>query len=210
MSQNYFAIPPTSVSDESFERIWEFDRQNSTIAIGWGKTGELAGMTKEEIASAYDTGYPDRAENKYKRASDLKNICTFYLDINQGDIIIARKGLTDIIGIGKVTRTAFYDKDLSTVRNDPYDHATPHFIGVDWVSTGRHSLKGRIRSQSTVRQIYEEEYDSYGISIKDGLQSEDPSNEIEFSREGILETFIVEHLDEVFGNKYELYEDEIS
>lgn len=69
-------------------------------------------------------------EARTKRAGDASMLWTFSRSVALGDVLIARKGLREIVGIGAVTRVYYHDLDAEA------EDDGPHRVGVDWVWTG--------------------------------------------------------------------------
>lgn len=124
----YWVIAPyDSTKTQIFEKVWEYDLSNGTIAVGWKELGDVSGMSKSELESKYKEVY-GKIDNK-----DINAIWGFYHEISIGDIIIARKGRKKIIGIGTVISKPFYNEEMGKERvayltEDFY----PNFLRVKW------------------------------------------------------------------------------
>jgi len=138
-------------------------------------------------------------------------MCNFWHEINEGDIIIARKGRKIIASIGKVTKTAFYNESMGNERiGSTPNYAYSNFIGVEWDNNVK-----EIRFPSIVfslQTIYEISSDKFNYLIKGELPSEKEEEgvveETEFVMEKYLEEFIISNFKKIFGDKLELYIDD--
>ena len=108
---NYFKIAPG-------EQAWDWQRQKKqrSIGIGWNDLGDLSRLEFHQVRELIK-------KSKYTR-SIFKQFTNF-LSIKKGDIIIANKGMSKIVGIGKVIGEYQYKQDE--------DHA--HTFPVEWIYT---------------------------------------------------------------------------
>jgi MoxR-like ATPase len=67
------------------------------------------------------------------KSGDSLTLWTFSRDVAVGDILVARRGLKTIIGLGRVTRLYFYAAEAD-------EHDGPHRLGVEWFWTGAMQL----------------------------------------------------------------------
>jgi len=87
----YWKIAPGEKASD-----WEFQKKMGITAIGWNELGDLTGVPIEDVH--------ERIRDKFQ--SSIANVgpqFKNFLSIKQGDIIIANKGMSKIVGIGKVT-----------------------------------------------------------------------------------------------------------
>ena len=95
---------------------WDECRENACIVIGWEEIGDLLQYrTEEDVRTALGV-LPG------KRSQDAKSIWYFTRHVSEGDIIVANKGRTAVVGIGVVTGGYFQDPSL------PMHNARP----VEW------------------------------------------------------------------------------
>ena len=125
---NYWAIAPwPNDNDQIFEQVWAYDREHGTIAIRWHQLGDLAGLSRSQIEQRYVYHY------KRESAQSVQMLYTFYNKIAIGDVIIARRGRYFCIGIGRVTREAYYDLEQARERlNGLSTDLSTNFIEVNW------------------------------------------------------------------------------
>lgn len=166
----YWVIAPmeSTTPEELFQTAWEYDKRHGTIAVGWHthtQDGEsllsdkvlhkqtLAILTHVNCASFGDF---QRNFRVLKEQGEIgwgprapKMIWEFHRDIQRGDKVIARRGLNTILGIGTVTKTAYYDftKGIarigtsSPIPDTHYAYFRPRFIEINWEHTGKFSAK---------------------------------------------------------------------
>ena len=83
----------------------------------------------------------------------------FLHDIQVGDGVIARKGTSEIVGVGTVSKSAFHDMNLGQERVGPGHDNKPNFIGVAWQKTGRIMASSSL-ARTTVVEVDEARYAS--------------------------------------------------
>lgn len=101
---------------------WELMCELGLMGIGWSKLGDLSNYKnldeknfKKEIKSKLDENYPIGKESS--RKNTLKALYEFANKIKIGDMVLAMKGTTKILGYGEVKSDYFYDtsKDSDTI-----------------------------------------------------------------------------------------------
>lgn len=125
---NYWIIAPGTNAAK-----WDEYSKNGEIGIGWDELGPLSNYKKiEQVRDKYlEIWHPDNKDF----ASDAPNqIWNFYKNIQIGDVIIARKGVKQIIGLGKVTSDYFYDD-----KRDEFFHLRK----VNWEKIGEWPYPGQ-------------------------------------------------------------------
>lgn len=125
---NYWIIAPGTNAAK-----WDEYSKSGEIGIGWDELGPLSNYKKiEQVRDKYlEIWHPDNKDF----ASDAPNqIWNFYKNIQIGDIIIARKGVKQIIGLGKVTSDYFYDD-----KRDEFFHLRK----VNWEKIGEWPYPGQ-------------------------------------------------------------------
>ena len=102
----YWVIAPyDSTKKKIFDVVWNYDKSNGTIAVGWGQLGDIlnSNLPHEEYVIKYEQLYPNGS------TYDRDSFWRFYKEISPGDTIIARKGRKEILAIGTVAARAYYD-----------------------------------------------------------------------------------------------------
>jgi predicted Mrr-cat superfamily restriction endonuclease len=151
--RRYWVIAPyDSNKEELFEAAWNYDLKNGTIAIGWEEVGDVQNIDDEELK---------RRINKLPSGYEVKDpsyvfACfhKFYREISVGDIVIARRGVKQIIGIGEVTKTAYYDikQGEMRVRREKAEWIGTHFINVKWKESVA-DLKDYMLARDTIVEV---------------------------------------------------------
>jgi len=163
---NIWVIPPYySEQPERFDIAWGYDQKNDTIAIGWAKIGNpiiyLQANDNQNLIDRLNQSYPLYLEKNLapQYASFIRK---FYFEIKEGDIILARKGLQQIIGVGVVfkknNKTAFFDdtKGKERLANNHEIIASleyyPNFLNVNW-NNGFSLSAGTLRKLENFEKI---------------------------------------------------------
>lgn len=148
----YWVIAPfeSKKSRKVFDRCWEYDRQHGTIAIGWHEIGDPSGLTKPELEERIDQTYPGFP-------GGTQALWHFYNSIEFDDIVIAKRGRNRCIGIGRVTRPAYFDEREGSKRASGYHDNKASFVGVKWEHLGEIWVE-RMFARQTVSQIDEARY----------------------------------------------------
>ena len=61
MEKRYWVIAPySSEESEIFDKTWEYDLNNGTIAIGWAQLGDVSKMSEEELKYKMKVVYPEK------------------------------------------------------------------------------------------------------------------------------------------------------
>jgi len=116
----YWAIAPGEHA-----RLWEDFEQNSIIAIGWDKLGDLSQYPdKESIRKALQQF---EQTDSYK-TNDTLACYNFAYEMKIGDYVFAKKGLDTVIGFGQVTSDYQYDNSRAEYH---------HLRKVKWLSVGQ-------------------------------------------------------------------------
>jgi len=57
----YWVIAPIeSKPPDLFDKVWQFDLANNVISVGWKHLGDVSEMSREELAEAVSSTYPDK------------------------------------------------------------------------------------------------------------------------------------------------------
>ena len=161
--RRYWIIAPYSAEQPViFDKAWGYDLQNGTIAVGWVKIGpsiyDMKDISelRQEFIKVYGKTRPNQS----------RTLWNFIHEISAGDIIIARRGLKKIIGIGEVIEKAFwdYEQGIKRVGYDlesipPGDNfVTGNFLKVKWLNTEEISFDRQVFSLTTTYEINERKY----------------------------------------------------
>ena len=104
--------------------MWKECQRDQTIRLGWNPIGDISKFSnREELTKALQIAY--KKEDSFK--NDSLALWQFVHEVQQGDIVYAKKGLNKIIGRGIVESDYYYDDSLSTYR---------HIRKVKWTHIG--------------------------------------------------------------------------
>ena len=144
----YWIIAPNA-NDELYDAVWRFDLAHNCISIGWVALGDLSTIDLEELRQRVEAAYPERSRRSHQLITNM--VWSFSHEIAQGDVIIARRGLSTLSGVGEVTAPYSFVAG----QNPAVDH--PHFIQVNWKDTPRgKQFKKAQFAQHTVNETTKE------------------------------------------------------
>ena len=187
----HWVIAPmeSTIPDNLFQNAWQHDKQHGTIAAGWpvhtqhGTIISPAGVppaVRGQVSPAEQLAHVDSYEtfedfqahfDDFNEECQLdwgpraaKIVWEFHREIQIGDKVIARHGLSKILGIGTVTKTAYYDWTQAITRlgislpvdDADYFHVRPRFIEVSWEHTGEFPIK--LAWRRSVQEITSEQF----------------------------------------------------
>lgn len=199
----YWIIAPIEARPEDkFDKVWQFDLANDVISIGWSELGDVSAMSKHQLSDAVAAEYPDRPPGTKGLITNM--IWDFYHEISLGDVVIARRGLKTIAGVGKVIGPAKYLPD-----NNP-STSHPNFLSVRWEPLPRDKIFPQITFlRPTITKITEDDYRSLlSIGPTSTLETESNEDYYVFGLEKHLEDFIVSNFRKVFNGRLQIYEDQ--
>jgi len=192
-----------------WEKVWQFNLENSLISIGWKELGDISEHSRDELRKAIEQTYSDSPPNI--RTLYLNMLWSFYHEMASGDIIIARRGRKVIAAIGTVTSSAYYEHERNIKATGPENPYSNH-IGVRWHDAPRGlEFRRMVFGMQTIYEITEDQYRSL-MEQKDepGEEHEDHiQDRAEFVLEKYLEDFIVTNFSKIFGNELELFTDPV-
>ena len=106
-------------------KFWNTFKDNGIVGIGWDEVGDLTGYDeKDDIYSLYVNVYGN--ESKHNMNSKLA-LYEFSKVMKPGDIIIAKRGKSELLGYGKVISDYIFDESRSEFK---------HIRNVEWKKTG--------------------------------------------------------------------------
>ena len=208
MTRNWVIAPYHFDRPEAFEQVWNFDRNNGVIAIGWNM-GDLSDLSPEDIQNRHAEIWQDRSR------VGLNQVLKFWREIQPGDRIIARGGRKKIVGIGTATGPAFYDPRKGAERIgrlviEPYEN----FLPVRWESE-EIEFPDMVFGMLTVYELPNDRFEKLtaGAVYQDEvershdyfLEQDDGDNQAEFVLERYLEEFIVSNFEAVFRSQLFLF-----
>ena len=96
-------------------RMWEECKDSQTMRLGWNPIGDLSEFAnRDELTKALQTAYK-KEDSSFR--NDSLALWQFIHDVQIGDIVYVKKGLSKIIGRGIVEGDYYYDDSLSTYRH---------------------------------------------------------------------------------------------
>ena len=165
--------------------MWDKFYNDGIMAIGWHEVGNLKKFTnKSEIKTKLQNLYNDNASHR----NDVHALWQFANDIQKGDIIFAKKGMAEIVGVGIVESDYNYDID--------YDGHFCHTRKVNWINYGNWPYtKGKLHMKTlTDITVYNELIQN----IKDATDFEDYGEEPEYpeyTRDMFLKDVFIDETD---------------
>jgi hypothetical protein len=150
--RRFWIIPPYANDPEyedRFEEYWRHDTENSKqhcISIGWD-IDDPKGKSVQEIAAMLS------ASGTF--GNNVPHIIfKFMNEIAEGDRVVARKGVSEVIGIGTVTREGFYDSEFCQNLEAAKEDHHKMFLGVRWdPGFQRRKVRERILSHGTLVEL---------------------------------------------------------
>ena len=95
--------------------MWEECKESQTMRLGWNPIGDLSEFAnRDELTKALQIAYK-KEDSSFR--NDSLALWQFIHDVQIGDIVYAKKGLSKIIGRGIVEGDYYYDDSLSTYRH---------------------------------------------------------------------------------------------
>lgn len=118
-SRRYWVFAPGESCDH-----WEECKSEGVMLVGWDEVGNLTQYEdKNSIDAALKKAYPN-GKDSYRK-NDVSTLWYMCRELQVGDVVYARKGLSEILGRGVVTSDYFYDEerdDFCNVRKIRWTH----------------------------------------------------------------------------------------
>jgi 5-methylcytosine-specific restriction protein B len=119
-TKRYWVIAPGDGA-----RKWEEFLKDGIVGIGWDEIGDLNKFnSREELTSVLLNTFPDGSKSQRNNSLALWE---FSKGMQEGDIIIPKRGSSEYLGYGVVTSAYYFDDSKSEFRN---------LRKVNWVKTG--------------------------------------------------------------------------
>lgn len=117
--------------DESFQKVWQYDLKNNTVAIGSSYMGTPIGKTKQELQDQILDKYPRRSASM-----KAQQLWSYFNEVKEGDYIIAKTGLSKVLGLGQVFikegQSSYYSIKKGLKRCGNKDNPHPNILNVLW------------------------------------------------------------------------------
>ena len=157
--------------DRAFNAIWSYDLANRTVAIGSSLIGNPKNKEIKELQRlVIEADISPRPKSAKIKAEQLWD---YYNKVKKGDFIIAKTGLNEVLGIGKVFKkdgnVAFYsiEKGIERCGNNSNQH--PNFLNVEWMDEkmnfGNVNVFRRGRFGLFEKMVVKEHLEIYGKRI---------------------------------------------
>jgi 5-methylcytosine-specific restriction protein B len=125
--------------------LWDICLREGIIAIGWNDLGDLREYNSQaEILAELI----QQSDSKKKPSNNSKACWQFCRDIKKGDVVIARKGIHQILGVGLVTGSYEYNEDLSDFH---------HIHRVQWLLQGNWWYDDNFAQKTLTEVTYNED-----------------------------------------------------
>jgi len=167
-SKRYWTYTPGKNGDK-----WDEFYKQGIMAIGWDELGDLSQFTtKEEIEAELRKL---SGQNESKKTNDALANWQFKHEINIGDIIIAKKGHTVLLGYGEVTSGFKYlsdrkeyrkSRDVKWLMKGEWEMKPPHILSVKTLTD--------ITNYSTSHPNYTYFHD-FALAVMNGEDIDPPS-----------------------------------
>ncbi len=119
-------------------RLWEDCLAGEFICIGWDDVGDLTEFPdKESFRERFGEAYPSTTGHVTRKSNELWTL----MELDPGDIVIANRGTSAVVGIGKVNDTGYVFR--------PEREEYRHTLGVDWFETEERDIEP-VKSWATV------------------------------------------------------------
>jgi len=121
--------------------LWEEQHRDGIIAIGWGHLGDLSRFdSREEIRDRLQ----ELSGSKRRPTNDANACYQFAHEMKPGDVVVAKKGRTQVIGYGRVTSEYRYEAERGEYGN---------VRDVDWQHKGEWTPRERPLVLKTLTEI---------------------------------------------------------
>lgn len=159
-------------------KMWDDCKENNIISIGWDKVGDLSVFdTKNELDIAVDKAFPDDSTTK---TNSKLCLWEFSHEMDEGDIIYAKQGLSTLIGRGTVESGYIYDQTRKTY---------PNIRRVKWTHIGNWDVKSIVGSQLPQKTLTDMSNDAnWRKKIDEAIVNETTSQQITEENEVSIET----------------------
>lgn len=135
---NYWKIAP---GEQAID--WENQKNSGIIGISWKELGDLTGKTHQEVHQKLREIWSHAIANNSPQFRD-------FLSIKEGDIIIANKGKSKVLGIGKVVGPYKFQEDSEF----------PHTFPVDWFDLTERDIPQQNNWFITISSVSSDLYNS--------------------------------------------------
>ena len=107
VAKKAWAIAPWKFGEPIWDDVWQFDYANGFISIGWSWLGNVIGLDEGKIRQIIKVRQPK--DESAQPGFIIRQFSFFHREIKDGHIILARKGLKQIVGLGVVRSDSYFD-----------------------------------------------------------------------------------------------------
>ena len=101
---------PAGAKGATFRKCWQYDLEHGVISIGWN-LGE-APESRQHLAWLWEAyAEPEWRNSDHGIDHGFRMLSYFWFDIEPGDMVIARAGVTKYVGVGEFQGEPYYDQD---------------------------------------------------------------------------------------------------
>ncbi len=117
--------PLVKISTEDMGCSWDVCKQNACVCLGWAGIGDPRELgSEEECRALFEKVYGEQLKHNSgaiaRKASELWTV----VNLQPGDVIVATRGMSTILGVGKVAGPGYEWK--------PDAPKSPHVVHVRW------------------------------------------------------------------------------
>ncbi|WP_217215157.1 McrB family protein [Streptomyces sp. AC550_RSS872] len=123
--------------------LWDECRAGGYIAVGWDDVSDLRSYAdRDDFKAAFAAAYTDAYNGNQSKVSAKANELWKLLGLRPGDLVVANKGTSEVLGVGRVTGDGYvWREDRAEYR---------HTVEVDWDESNGGRLDEPERSWATV------------------------------------------------------------
>jgi len=153
----YARLPPVrfwKIAPGENAEFWEECRAGGYICIGWDALGDLTQYNdRPSLLKAFVRTQPKDNRNKVSEVWRFRHL-------EEGDLIVANRGMKSIVGLGRVKGPYFFNAERSVLR---------HCVPVDWFRTDEYPIADRKAVSDwwarTVKRLTQQEYESLSGAV---------------------------------------------
>lgn len=131
---NFWVMAPFNGDKaRQFDQIWQYDRRNNVISIGWD-VGQF------DSSEQMERKYWLEADRQNKEAGQeiwgkhgLRQLKRFWFEVKPGDKIVARRGRGKVIGLGVIADHPRYNREMASEQAGTFSEDHAYFLPVRWI-----------------------------------------------------------------------------
>ena len=115
--------------------LWNICKENKCICIGWDEIGNAKGLTREKIYELLKKEF--KVYQKKDPAQATNMVYAFVNEMELDDLVVVRKGLTEILGIGKIVSDYIPPEETNNLQKKDW---CKHTRKVEWLDTTKRKI----------------------------------------------------------------------